>query len=75
MTDLLTGFYYVFQWKEAKPEDIMDTKLRCVFERLLPSATEEVSTMCIVQAGIIISIIIDHSLTMDLGEQGANLNL
>lgn len=27
-------FFYLFlmQWKEAKPEELMDSKLRCVFE-------------------------------------------
>jgi hypothetical protein len=29
-------------WKDAKPDEIMDTKIRCLFERLTPSPTEEV---------------------------------
>lgn len=32
-------FYPVSQWKDAKPEDLMDSKLRCVFE--LPSENDK----------------------------------
>lgn len=32
---LIRSFFHYFkttQWKEVKPEDLMDSKLRCVFE-------------------------------------------
>lgn len=32
-------FFPPSQWKDAKPEDLMDSKLRCVFE--LPSENEK----------------------------------
>ncbi|KAF4087895.1 hypothetical protein AMELA_G00076530 [Ameiurus melas] len=37
-------------WKDAKPEDLMDSKLRCVFE--LPSENEKLSGMCGPVAGL-----------------------
>lgn len=32
------------QWKEAKPDELMDSKLRCVFE--LPAENEKTVSMC-----------------------------
>lgn len=33
-------FFLLHQWKDAKPDDLMDSKLRCVFE--LPSENDKV---------------------------------
>ena len=32
------------QWKEAKPEELMDSKLRCVFE--MPVENEKTVSIC-----------------------------
>lgn len=32
--------FHLHQWKDAKPDDLMDSKLRCVFE--LPSENDKV---------------------------------
>ncbi len=34
------SIFHVFQWKDVKPDDLMDSKLRCVFE--LPSENDKV---------------------------------
>ena len=31
--------FHLLQWKDAKPDDLMDSKLRCVFE--LPSENDK----------------------------------
>lgn len=38
--ELTNDVFLIRQWKDAKPEDLMDSKLRCVFE--LPSENEVV---------------------------------
>jgi len=35
-----TSIFHLHQWKDAKPDDLMDSKLRCVFE--LPSENDKV---------------------------------
>lgn len=32
--------FHVFQWKDVKPDDLMDSKLRCVFD--MPSENDKV---------------------------------
>lgn len=40
MSSCVDSFWFWFpQWKEAKPEELMDSKLRCVFE--LPLENEK----------------------------------
>lgn len=39
MESLMQGPQLMYLWKEAKPEDLMDSKLRCVFE--LPAENDK----------------------------------
>ena len=39
------------QWKDAKPDDLMDSKLRCVFE--LPSENDKVVSKSLQMEGVV----------------------
>ena len=39
------------QWKDAKPDDLMDSKLRCVFE--LPSENDKVVSKSLHMEGVV----------------------